>query len=50
MKQANRLCARAAVLLGEDEVSRGVATVRDMESHEQETIPLDEVVQRFRGK
>jgi histidyl-tRNA synthetase len=47
MKQANRLQARAAVLLGEDEVRQGVATIRDMETSQQETLPLDQVVRHF---
>lgn len=47
MKQANRLHARATVILGEDELRQGVATVRDMESSQQETVPLDRVVEYF---
>ncbi len=31
MRRANRIGARAAVLLGEDELAKGVATVRDLE-------------------
>jgi histidyl-tRNA synthetase len=50
MKQANRLNARAVVILGEDEVRQGTATVRDMETSQQETVPLDQVVERFRRK
>ena len=41
MQQANRIGARAAVLLGEDELAKGVATVRDMESGEQREVPID---------
>lgn len=33
--------ARAAVLLGEDERARGVATVRDMDTGQQSEVPLD---------
>ena len=47
MKQANRLDARATVILGEDEVSQGVATVRDMATSQQETVPLGDVVRHF---
>jgi histidyl-tRNA synthetase len=50
MKQANRLHARAVVLLGEDEVRQGAATVRDMETSQQEAVPLAEVVARCNGK
>jgi histidyl-tRNA synthetase len=47
MKQANRISARAVVMLGEDEIQQGVATVRDMETSQQETIPLAEVARHF---
>ena len=40
LSRADRLNARAAVILGEDELSRDVATVRDLDSGEQEEIPL----------
>ena len=42
-KQANRLGARLCVVLGTDEVAAGVATVRDMSSHEQVQVPLGEL-------
>jgi histidyl-tRNA synthetase len=51
MKRANKLSARAAVLLGEDELAQNAATVRDLESGEQELVPLDalsEHLARFR--
>jgi len=35
MKQASRLGARYAVVIGEDELAAGAATVRDMASGEQ---------------
>ncbi len=41
MKRANKLNARAAVLIGEDELARGGATVRDLDSGEQTEVPLD---------
>ena len=42
-KQANKLGARLCVVLGTDEVAAGVATVRDMASHEQVQVPLAEL-------
>ena len=39
-KQANRLGARICVVLGSDEVAAGVATVRDMQTHDQVQVPL----------
>ncbi len=40
MKRANKLAARAAVLLGEDELARDAASVRDLDSGEQTEVPL----------
>jgi len=47
MKRANKLNARAAVLIGTDELSRGVATVRDFDSGEQEEVPLAALHERL---
>jgi histidyl-tRNA synthetase len=47
MKQANRLNARTVLILGEDELRQGVATVRDMATSQQETVALDQVVERL---
>ncbi len=41
MQRANKANARAAVILGEDELQRGAAAVRDLDSGEQTEIPLD---------
>jgi histidyl-tRNA synthetase len=41
-KQADRAGASYAVILGEDELARGVATVRDMASGEERTVPVAE--------
>ena len=41
MQQANRVGARTAVLLGDDEIAKGVATVRDMTTGEQREVPID---------
>jgi histidyl-tRNA synthetase len=40
MKRANNINARAAVILGDDELEQNVATVRDLDSGEQELVPL----------
>jgi histidyl-tRNA synthetase len=45
MREANRLGARAAVLIGEDEMQAGTVTLRDMASGEQQTVPRTDVVQ-----
>jgi histidyl-tRNA synthetase len=44
LRTADRTGARRAVILGPDEMQRGVATVRDLESKSQEEVPLGEVV------
>ena len=40
MKRANKLNAGIAVILGEDELARGAATVRNLDSGEQTEVPL----------
>ena len=47
MKRANRLNAAAAVLIGEDELARGAATLRDMDDGDQEEILLSELSERL---
>jgi histidyl-tRNA synthetase len=41
LKRANKIGAVAAVLLGEDELVRGEATIRDLDSGEQTAVALD---------
>jgi len=43
-KSANRAGVRFAIILGEDELARGVATIRDMDSGEQTEVELSKVV------
>jgi histidyl-tRNA synthetase len=40
MKDANKQRARVAILIGEDELKRAAATVRDLDSGEQAEVPL----------
>ncbi len=40
MRRANRVNARAAVLIGDDEVERNVVTLRDLDSGEQTEVPI----------
>jgi histidyl-tRNA synthetase len=40
MKRADKLAARAAILLGDDELAKGVASLRDLDSGTQEEVPL----------
>jgi histidyl-tRNA synthetase len=41
MRRANRVNARAAVLIGDDEVARNVVTLRDFDTGEQSTVRRD---------
>ncbi len=43
LKRANKLGACAAVLLGEDEIAGGAATVRDLDTGDQEGVPFAEL-------
>ncbi|MBF0306792.1 MAG: histidine--tRNA ligase [Alphaproteobacteria bacterium] len=47
MKRANKLGARAAIILGEDEAARGAVTVRDLDSGAQEEVALAELEDRL---
>lgn len=49
MKRANKLNARAALLLGEDEMARNVCTLRDLDAGEQSEIPLEELASTLAG-
>lgn len=51
LKRANKIAARAAILLGEDELKRDAAAVRDLDSGEQVVVPLaslEDHLARFR--
>jgi histidyl-tRNA synthetase len=43
MEQANKRHARAAVILGDAELARGVAQVKDLSSGAQAEVPLAEL-------
>ncbi len=47
LRRANKLGARAAVLIGEDEIGRGVATLRDLDSGAQAEAPLADLASRI---
>jgi histidyl-tRNA synthetase len=48
MERANRVGARAAVIIGEDDMAKGVAQVKDLGSGEQEAVPVSEIAARLR--
>jgi histidyl-tRNA synthetase len=47
MKRANKIGARAAVILGENELARAAATLRDLDSGEQIEVPLGALKDRL---
>lgn len=47
MKRANKLDARAAVIIGTDELARAAVTLRDLDSGEQEEVPLAALRERL---
>ena len=48
MERANRIRARAAVLIGEDDLAAGVAQVKDLATGVQEAVPVAELPARLR--
>ena len=48
LERANRIGARAAVIIGEDDLKSGVAQVKDLATGAQEAVPLAEVAARLR--
>jgi len=47
MRRADKIMARAAVILGEDELKRGQAAVRDLDAGTQEDVPLTALKDRL---
>jgi histidyl-tRNA synthetase len=47
LKRADKLAAAAAIILGEDELAKGVASLRDLDSGEQTAVPLAELEERL---
>ncbi len=50
MREANRLGARTAALIGEDEMEAGTVTLRDMATGAQESVPADQVAERVKSR
>jgi histidyl-tRNA synthetase len=47
MERANRIGARAAVILGPDDIAAGVAQVKDLATGEQEAVKLADIAARL---
>ena len=48
LKRANKLNARAALILGEDEIAKGIITLRDLDDGGQQDVALDDVAAQLR--
>ena len=44
MREANKLGVETVVIVGDDEIERGEAVVREMATGEQRNIPFDDLV------
>ena len=50
MRTANKLNARYVVMIGEDEINSEAATVRDMESGDQQSVAFPQLAEALREK
>ncbi|MBQ2502834.1 MAG: histidine--tRNA ligase, partial [Lachnospiraceae bacterium] len=48
MKQANKLNARYAAIMGDDELAEGVVMLRDMAGSEQEKVPVSDIINKVK--
>jgi histidyl-tRNA synthetase len=49
MQRANKLNARAAVILGDDELAKGVVQLKDLDSGEQREVAVEQLVDVLKG-
>ena len=49
MQHANKLNARAAIILGDNELAKGVAQLKDLDSGEQREVALDRLAEALKG-
>jgi histidyl-tRNA synthetase len=47
MERANKLAARAALILGEEEAAKGVVQLRDLDAGSQESVAVDDAIARL---
>jgi histidyl-tRNA synthetase len=50
MRRANQINARVALLIGEDEIARNIVTLRDLDSGEQNEVPMDQSLSELRAR
>jgi len=48
LTRANDAGAAYALIIGDDELARGEAQLKDLESGEQRSVPLDKIAEAFR--
>ena len=48
LSRADKIAARAAIIIGEDELARGAASLRDLDSGQQVEVPLASLQERLR--
>jgi histidyl-tRNA synthetase len=48
LKRANKVNARAALILGDDEIAKGIITLRDLDDGGQQDVALDDVAAHLR--
>ena len=49
MQRANKLNARAAIIIGDNELAKGVAQLKDLDSGEQREVALDQLAAALKG-
>lgn len=49
MQRANKLNARAALIIGDDELAKGVAQLKDLDSGQQREVAFDRLVEALKG-
>ena len=49
MQRANKLNARAAIIIGDDELAKGVAQLKDLDSGAQREVALDALADALKG-
>ena len=49
LKYAARLGTRYTVVIGDDEIDRGVVQLKDMDAHEQSEVELDKIVEELKN-
>jgi histidyl-tRNA synthetase len=50
LKYAARLGTRYTVVIGDDEIDRGVVQLKDMDAHEQNEISIENIVEELKKK